>query len=488
MSLKHKAFSAGRWTTTSAFVRIALQILQTVILARLLTPADFGLMAVTAALLAVIGLFADLGLNRAIIHYEQISDDALSSLYWLNIGMSAGLTLIFAAIAPLLGTLYRQPALTAVLFTASPVFLLSAIGQQFCVLAEKELRFATLASNEIIASVVGFAVAVSIALRGGGVYALIGAVLATAATVSLLAWWRLSDGHRPHLHVRLAEARPFLRYGAYLMGESFGSTMVRQVDVFVGGLVASPAALGVYSVPRDLSLRVAMIVNPIITRVSFPVMARLQGDMTALKSVYLQTLRMTASANFPVYIALALFANEIVALLYGPHWHDSVEYLRIFAVWGLLRSVGNPVGSLLYAVGRARLAFWWTIIVLVAIVPLLWLGAQFGGLQGLAWTMVGLQMLIFVPSWRYLVRPCCGANFAEFIAIVLLPLALALASGMVAYGAVWLGDITGILRLIVGGCVGGLAYISLSLIFNRPWTNAMYELIGRPLHLPRTQA
>jgi O-antigen/teichoic acid export membrane protein len=194
---------------------------------------------------------------------------------------------------------------------------------------------------------------------------------------------------------------------------------------------------------------------------------------------------MTASVNFPAYIALAMFSNEIVALLYGPRWHDSVEYLRIFAAWGLLRSVGNPVGSLLYAVGRARLAFWWTVIVLVTTVPALWLGVRLGGLIGLAWTMVGLQALIFVPSWRYLVRPCCGVNFAEFTAVVLLPLALAFTSGMVAFATVWLSDITGVLRLLIGCCVGGSAYISLSFVFNRPWTDAMCELIGRPLHLPR---
>src|SRR4029078_5389053 len=120
------------------------------VLARLLLPADFGLMAIVGALLAVISLFADLGLSLALIHYEHIADDVLSSFYWLNLGMGLGLTLALAAIAPVLATIYSQPRLPDVLIAASPVFALSAVGQQFCVLAEKDLRFSTLATNEIV--------------------------------------------------------------------------------------------------------------------------------------------------------------------------------------------------------------------------------------------------------------------------------------------------------------------------------------------------
>ncbi len=122
--------------------------------------------------------------------------------------------------------------------------------------------------------------------------------------------------------------------------------------------------MGIYSLPRDLSLRIAFIINPIITRVGFPVMARVQQDTVQLKFIYLQTLRMTASVNFPLYLALALFAEEIVALLFGKQWQASAEYLQIFAVLGLIRSTGNPAGSLLYAVGRANLAFWWNMALL----------------------------------------------------------------------------------------------------------------------------
>ncbi|HET7396175.1 MAG TPA: MOP flippase family protein [Gammaproteobacteria bacterium] len=479
MSLKRRTFSAGRWTTASALMRSCFQILQVMILARLLLPADFGLMAVAASLLAVLSLFTDIGLSRAIIHFENISKDALASLFWLNLLMGASLSVLFAITAPLLADIFNLVGLKTVLLAVSPIFVLSAAGQQFRTLAEKEFRFASLAINEIGASVLGFIAAVAIALCGGGVYALVGAALVTSGINSVLAWLRLSSGYRPHWHLRFAETKRFLRFGGYLVGEGILSTITRQADVFVGGLNLSPTALGTYSVPRDLSLRVSMVVNPIITRVGFPVMSRLQDDISALKSVYLQTLRMTASVNFPVYLALGLFADEIVALLYGPHWKGARLYLRILAVWGLVRSTGNPVGSLLHAVGAVRRAFWWNFAVAITLIFFYWVATSGWGLTGLATSLVITQVGLLVPVWYFLVRPYCGATLGEYFRQLGTPLMISLIAGVIA----WLATRNvphGTLRLALGSLIGGTIYLGLSWILNRRWFDAMWTL----LHLP----
>jgi O-antigen/teichoic acid export membrane protein len=475
MSLKQRAFSAGRWTGASTIFATALQLTQTMILARLLVPGDFGLMSVAAALLAVIALFADLGLSRALIHFEIPSPSILSSLFWLNLGMGSLLMLLLAAIAPLLGVLYKSSALVQVLQLASLIFPISALGQQFRVLAEKELRFRIVVANEIIAGVAGFAAALSVALLDGGVFALVAGVLATASASSLLAWLRLSGGHRPTWHFRPREAYPYLRYGSYMVGENFANVLNRQADVFVGGSVLGPAALGPFSLPRDLSLRTGMIVNQVITRIGLPVMAQVQHDRARLKSIYLQTLRMTASVNFPIYIALAIYADEVVAVLYGSQWGAAGEFLQILALWGLVRSVGQPIGSLLYAVGRAKQSMWWNIGQLLLIPPLLWFAVQSGGLRALAGTMLAVQVVLFLPAWRWLVLPSCGATLGEFLHQTALPLALAVAAGGAASlvtiwvdGALW--------RLMFGAAVGALSYVGLSFVFNRPWTEGVINL------------
>lgn len=475
MTLKQQAFSAGRWTVSSTILITALQFLQTIILARLLTPADFGLMAVTASLLAVFTLFADLGLSRAIIHHNNIPSDTLSSLYWLNIIVSLLLMLILVGGAPMLGILFKTPDIAPVLQTASLVFPLTALGQQFRTLAEKGLRFDVLVANEIAAAIAGFSAAIVVAANGGNVYALVAGVLFTAATSSLLAFLRLSHGHRPSWHLRLNAALPYLRFGGYMVGENLASTLNRQADIFIGGYIANPSFMGAFSLPRDFSLRIAQAINPILTRVGFPVMTQVKHDKEKLKSIYLQTLRITASINFPIYMALAFFSHEIVTLLFGPQWVDSAIYLQVFAAFGLLRSISNPIGSLLYAVGMAQRAFWWNLALLLIFPSIFLLGASLNGLLGLAYSMLFSQLFVIVPVWCFLVRPACGASLWEYVHPLSPPFFISLFAGMVAHIATMSFE-NAVMRLLISFGLGAVVYFTLSIRFNRPWIGAMREL------------
>lgn len=482
MTLKQQALSAGRWTATSAALATGFQVLQTAVLARLLLPADFGLMAVAAAILAVLALIADLGLSRALIHFDHVSNEALSSLYWLNLALAFVLMIVLTTSAPALGSIYQSKSLVQLLRVAALVFPITAFGQQYRVLAEKSLRFNELARIEVVASLIGFCTAIAAALANAGVYALVAGILARVSANSLLAWWKLSLGHRPSAHFCLRETRPYLYFGAYLTGDSFASTVMQQADVFIGGLVLGPTAMGAYSVSRDLSLRMTTVINPVITRVGFPIMSRVKHDREQVKAIYLHTMRMIASINFPIYIALGLFANEFVALLYGPKWYQAAVYLRILAAWGLVRSTGNPVGSLLYAVGKAKRAFWWNIGLLLVLPPLYWLAVHDFGLMGLAVALVMIQLIVFLPAWRLLVQPCCGASIGEYLREVAVPLWTALSAGALACLATNRLD-HGTMRLIIGGASGGASYLALSWLFNRAWMTAMLELFGSRAHM-----
>lgn len=479
MSLKLTVFSAGRWTGTSALLVAFVQLVQTMILARLLLREEFGLMAVAAAVLVILTLFADLGFSRALIHFGDASPGVLSTLFWLNLGASLLLMVLLYVSAPMVAVLYKSSELAPVLQAASLIFPISALGQQFRVLAEKELRFASLAVNEIAAAVIGFGAAISVAVAGGGVYSLIAGMLMSALASSALAWLRLSKGHRPAWSFSLRHAGPYLRFGSYSVGDGIATSLNRQSDIFVGGLILGAPTLGVYSLPRDLGLRVAMLVNPIITRVGFPVMSRLKDDRERLRSIYLHTSRFSASINFPCFMALAVFADEVVGLLYGARWRDASAYLQILSAWGLVRSVLNPVGSLLYASGRADRAFWWNVSLLILFPPSLWLGASWGGLWGLAWTLLVLQAVVLIPSWRYLVHPICGGKLGDYLMTILVPFWASVVAGTLAW-AVTLPFEHGLARLILGGACGAIVYVCLSFRFNRQWVEAMFEL----LHLP----
>jgi O-antigen/teichoic acid export membrane protein len=205
-------------------------------------------------------------------------------------------------------------------------------------------------------------------------------------------------------------------------------------------------------------------------------MAKVQGDEELLKRVYLQAMRMTASVNLPIYIALGLFAPVIVNLLLGAQWHDAIPLLQIFAVWALLRSTGNPVGSLLMARGRADLSFKWNMVWLLIMPPAIWFGSQYG-VMGMAVAMTALGFIGYWPNWYFLVRPLCGAKLGEYSVQIAVPLVLSLLGGIVGYLSIYalVGDF---LRLIVGVSIGGVVYLGLSWRFNRVWVDAMLELVG----------
>lgn len=474
MSLRRKTFAAVRWTSLSMLARAALQFGKVIILARLLAPNDFGLMAMVLSVVAISRIVSELGISSAIIHHRDVTADELSSLFWLNIAVGLAFTLGFAALSPLIALFYGEPRLTPLLLIASFSFIAGAIGQQQRCVAQKELRFSQLASMEICSGVVGVVTAVVLALNGAGVYALsISTVLATIAS-SAFAWLFLSPNWRPSFHFRYAELKRFLDYGRNVVGVGLLTTLNMQADIIVAGRFFGGAALGLYSVPRDLCLRIQLMINPIVTRVGLPVMAAARTDLALVRNIYLQTVRMTASINLPIYAMLALFAPEIVHILYGPNWSASAELLRVLALAGLFRSINNPLGSLMHALGRTRQSLIAAICVTVTTFPALWIGAQFG-IKGIAFANLALFAAAIPLYWRFVIWPACGAEFWRFHAQIAIPLATTTIAALVGYSTATLveGDWA---RVIVGGASGGLAYLLASIILNRPWLDAAQEL------------
>ncbi|HEY9052262.1 MAG TPA: MOP flippase family protein [Gammaproteobacteria bacterium] len=475
MTLRKQTFSGVRWTTFSSLGRAVLQVAQVAILARLLAPADFGLIAIAVALMAFLQIFADAGVSNAIIHFSDITQEQLSSLYWLNVGVSGVLAALLIGSSQWVADWYQEPVLRGLLMLAAITMVASSLGQQLRIQAQKELRFSDLAKLELVAALFGFASAVGLAWYGAGVYALAAGSLVAAVMGSILAWLILAQGWRPQWHLRFGEIQPFLKFGGYMIGNNLATTFNNQIDVLLGARLLGVEAMGLFSVPKNLTLNVQMIINPIVTKVGLPVMAKVQHDAALLKRVYVQTLRMTSSVNFPIYIYIWFFAPEIVHLMLGDKWQAAIPLLQIFACWGLLRSIYNPVGSILYATGKAKLAFKWNMALLLVIGPAIWAGSQFG-VQGIAFAMTALMACLYLPTWYFLVRPSCGPSLVEYTMPLFAPLTLSILAGIASHSIVAVLDHS-MTRLLIGLALGGLIYVGLSWRFNRDWVNAMMETL-----------
>jgi len=475
MSLRRQTFSGIRWTTTSNIGRAVLQFVQLGILARLLTPSDFGVMALVVAVIAILQIFADAGISNAIIHHQDISQSQLSSLYWLNVLVSFAIVIIVGGSAHWIALWYKQPYLQWLLILASLTLFISALAQQLRVVAQKQLKFSTLAKIDLTSALGGFVVAICAGFAGAGAFSLVLGSLTTSLTSSILAWKLLANGWRPIFQLHVREISHFLTFGAYMIGNNLANAFNSQVDVVLGGKLLGTQAIGFYSIPKELNLRVAMIINPIVTQVGMPVMAKAQNDTELLRRIYLQTMRMTASVNFPIYVFVAFFAPEIVYCILGANWQSSIALLRLLSVWALLRSTLNPVGSLLIARGRADLSFKWNIALLFITAPLAWYGSQFGVI-GLTIAMTSIGVVTFLPNWYFLVKPLCGASLGEYSQQLANPLALSLITAAISY-AITQFFASDLIRLILGILLGAATYWMLSSYFNRVWTSAIKELL-----------
>lgn len=460
-TLISRAISGSKWTSVSQVILLGTALVQTAILSRLLLPADFGIVAIAGVVIGFLAIYSELGMSAAIIQKQGIADDVLSSLYVLNLAAALVCSMITLAVAPLLANWYGQPELQKLIACLSPAFILSAIGSQFRALNQKHLRFELMAKIEVAGALVSLLVAVLSALEGFGAYSLVFATLANSASTSLFNFVTGLRYHRPSLVFSTKKTGEFLRFGLFQMGDNTLNYLNSTIDVLLVGKLTGTHELGLYSISKSLTMRPAGLINPIFNRVAFPVMSHSQDDQAALRNMFLSGLRLLCFINFPIYAFMFVAAEPLVRILLGEPWLQAAPVLQIMALYFLIRSTGNPVGSLLMATASYRRSFVWN-LALFAIVPFtIWIGAQ-QGITGVAWALVFLQLALVIPNWFFLVKPTCNVGFADYFGVQTPSLLAAAGAALAAWSAMnflsspWLD-------LLAAVGVGAVTYLAISM-------------------------
>lgn len=473
MSLKAKTISGVKWTTLSTIITTILQLIQLAILARFLDPSAFGLMALVMVVVGFSQAFLDMGISNAIIHKQEITKDQLSTLYWVNVLAGFALFIIISAISPLVASFYHEPELTMLIILVGVTFLIQPFGQQFMVLWQKEMRFSEIAKINITSKLISLMVSVYFAYEGYGVYALVYGTLSGVVVQTILFLYKGLQEHKPSFVFKLNEIKEFLSFGAYQMGERTVNYFNYEIDTMLIGKLLGVEALGIYTIAKQIVMRPSSIINPIITKVTFPAMSKIQDDVPRLKEVYLKTINYLSSINFPVYAFVFIFAHEIVLVLFGSKWLEAVIIIQILSVWAAWRSTGNPIGSLLLARGRANLGFWWNFGLFFYVPFGVWIASHWG-LIGVA---VGLNMIMLTliyPGWRFLTNPLCSAGFMEYHVQILKPALITFIAGLGAYLSILPFDNIWV-KFIIGGIVG----LWLSYLLNSSFNKSFIEEIKR---------
>ncbi len=464
--LKEKAISGLKWTALSSGIGVVVQFLQVAILARYLDSGAFGIMALATSFIGFSQLFLDMGISNAIIYNQDITKKQLSSLFWLNIAVGWTLFLVLALTAPLVAAFYHEPSLTKVIILVSVSFLIQPLEQQFYALMKKELLFNDIARRDILSKLISFVVAVVLAWKGFGVYALILSYLSGVIIAAALVVIAGLKFHKPTLYFRFNEIKQFLSFGLYQTADNTLNYFNTQVDTFIIGKLLGVEILGIYNIAKNLAMRPAQIINPIVTQVTFPVMAKIKNDNEQLKSIYLKSVNYLTSFNVPVYLFICVMAEPIVLILFGSKWTGAIYPLRVLSMYYMVRSTINPLGTLLLSKGKVKQSFYWNAAMFLFIPVSISIGSIYG-LNGIVYAnLIAITISLFAAS-PILIYPNSGGTFNEFFSQIVRPVAIGLIMAPLLIAVNMLPIQSFLIKIIIAGAVMAAVILPLNKLLNK---------------------
>jgi O-antigen/teichoic acid export membrane protein len=469
MSTEHKAISALKWATAAKLVVQIVSWAGTLVIVRLLTPEDYGLVAKASVVCSIAAAVAELGLGASIVRATQVEREDLRKLYGISLLFSAGITAMVAGAAPLLAYLFREPRLTWPLVFAALNIIVGATAIIPSSLAARDLSFRHLAKVEMLAGVVTIGTTLMLAWFGAGVWSLVlGTLIGTVTRSAAL----LLFGERVSPLFSMRGIGEHLKFGLTLAGNRVSYLAVVQSDVLIGSQFLSTVEIGRYAVALQLATLPMTKVMGTINQIALPAMARQQEDKARLRQSLLKSLGLMSLVAFPMLWGISAVAPELVRVLFGEKWLEAVPALMLLPLVVPIRMVVSVLFTAGLALGNRQLDLRNTIVNFILLPSGFFIGAHWG-LKGLcvSWLIsVPIAYSIFLPALiRFL-----GFRPAELLAECGAPIvATAIMYGAVAALRTLLDAHPPIASLCLLSVSGAVVYFgAIALISRRHLTNA----------------
>jgi PST family polysaccharide transporter len=374
--LRRKVARGLTWTMLHTWGGQGLSLVVFLVLARLLTPDQFGLVALAAVFVALAQLIVDQGFGDAIIQRAGVTRAHLDTAFWVAVITGAALSLTGIALAGIIADLLRQPPLAPILRVLSLAFMVSALSSTQMAILRRELAFRSLALRGLLSIGAGGAVGITMAFLGFGAWALVGQQVA-AGLVSAVALWRVSPW-RPGLQVSWPIFRELFSFGIKVVGSDTLTFLSRNSDNLLIGVFLGPIPLGIYAVAYRILDTSQKVLVGVAMRLAFPALARLQTEPDRMRRAYLNMTRVGGSAILPGYIGFALVAPEMTVFLFGHRWAESGPVASVLFLIGPVLSLQAFSGSLLTAAGHPAVVFRFRLITTITNIVGFLIGVQFG--------------------------------------------------------------------------------------------------------------
>lgn len=409
--------SNAKWNAFSQFFKIGIQVANLVYLAKIISPADYGIMAMAVVVTNLGILLRDLGTSAAIIQRKNLTEGIKNTIFWLNVILGFSLAVIIVILSPLISYIYVQPELVSVLILLSISFPLSSSAATHLALLERESQFKKISKIEISSSLVSVLIAIIMANLGFGVYSLVAQAIALSF-MSAIQFWTVSSW-RPSvkLFINKTDLKDIFGFSANLSLFNLINYFSRNADGFIIGKFMSAAILGSYNLAYRIMLFPLQSLTFVASRSLYPVLSHYQDDVSKIRNTYLNCVFVILLVTTPLMSGLAIYSKPFVFLVFGPQWSITADVLQWLAPTAIIQSVLSTTGSVFMAKGRTD--------------TLMRLGLIGTVLQVSAF-LIGVNFSITVFAFCYLV-----ANVINFYPVMFCLLKLLSTSFFVFFKKIW---------------------------------------------------
>lgn len=455
--LKERTLRGGLAKVCSQGANFFLRLGSLIVLARLLDPKDFGLVGMVTAVTGVFGLFRDAGLSMATVQRATISDEEVSTLFWLNMAVGAILGCLSLAVAPILVSFYQEPRLFLVTAALGTGFLFNAAGVQHSALLQRQMRFVTLSVIETIALLISIAVGIGMALGGYGYWALVGMAVALPAVSTICLW--LLGTWVPGMPHRGAEIGSMVRFGSTATLNSLIVYVAYNLEKVLLGRFWGTEALGMYGRAYQLVSIPTENLNSATGGVLFAALSRLQNEPDRFKKYFLRSYALVLSLTLPLAVACALFADDIILLVLGPKWQDAVPIFRLLTPTILVFALINPMYWLLVSIGLVGRSMKLALVIAPLVITAYILGLPYGP-RGVAFAYSAALILWVVPHIAWCIHGTMISS-RDLLQTVGRPLLSTIIAAAFAYltGLAYAQSLTPLVRLSFSGSILVVVYL-----------------------------
>jgi len=351
--LKSKAVTGSLWAIVEKFSLQIVQFVVGVLLARLLEPRDFGLIAMTTIFTSLSGAIMDGGFEKTLIRKQDLTPTDINSVFFVNLALSVVMTTVLFVTAPAIAAFFKEPALVVILRVISIGLVITALGQVQRILLMKELKFKKISVVQIASSLAGGITGVTMAFAGYGVWALVYSAL-VAQFISVILFWIGSDWY-PGLRFSWPAIREMLPYGSRILASSLLFFLMMQFNNFIVGKFYAGTELGLFNRGSRLPELIITIIDGIVLKMAFPLFSKVQDDNDQLAQVLRKTSKVVAFVAFPLLALMWVNARDITLVLFTDKWSGSIIFLEFFCVIKLFEPFVAIYRELILAKGYARL-------------------------------------------------------------------------------------------------------------------------------------